>query len=309
MDFKFEPSMCLPFRDIAVLDRVRNIRREEIENHTNPNYKIRVIPDDEFELVFLADMFYRLKQSDDNNKKVVMILPNPAPTYKKLAYLLNLFHVNCRNAHLFIMDEWADQNGNIAPETYPQGFMHAFKKYFYANLNENLRPPINQIYGPTTKNIAYYSKMIENAGEADICYSGPGWTGHLAFIEPESPEFDAPLDTFITLGARIVTLNSLTIAQNSLHGSFGMSGDMANVPPKAASIGPRDVLNAKARLDMHGISTGGTLISWQRMISRLVMHGPATPKVPSSILQLAPTDVIVSETIAANIDPDWAVQY
>ncbi|MCE5255714.1 MAG: hypothetical protein LLF89_02580 [Spirochaetaceae bacterium] len=309
MDFSFEPSYCVPYRDKAVLERVRNIKREDLEKHPNPYYRIKVFPDDEFELIFLADMFYRIKQSDDTNTKVVMIMPNPSPTYKKLAYLINKFKVNCRNVHIFIMDEWADQDGRIAPETYPQGFMHAFKNYFYANINEKLRPPCKQIHGPTTENITYYSKMIEDEGEADICYSGPGWTGHLAFIEPNSKEFEGSLDDFINMGARVVTLNALTIAQNSLHGSFGLSGDIANVPPKAASIGPRDALKAKARLDMHGIATAGTFVSWQRMIARLVMHGPVTPQVPTSVLQLAPTDVIVSETIAADIEPNWNIQY
>jgi len=31
--------------------------------------------------------------------------------------------------------------------------------------------------------------MIEDAGGADICYSGPGWTGHVAFVDPDAPEF------------------------------------------------------------------------------------------------------------------------
>ena len=101
----------------------------------------------------------------------------------------------------------------------------------------------------------------------------------------------------------------MTIAQNSLHGCFGASGDLAAVPPKAATIGPKDVLAAKRRFEIHSLTTAGTFVTWQRMISRLVLHGPVTPKVPSSILQLVPTDVYVSETLAAPIEPDWIFQY
>ena len=60
-----------------------------------------------------------------------------------------------------------------------------------------------------------------------------------------------------------------------------------------------DDTDAKERIEMHSISTYGTYSSWQRMISRLVLHGPVTPLVPSSILQQWPTKVYVSETIAA----------
>lgn len=309
-NFNFEPSKWVPFRDKEALERVRNIKREDIEKHPNPDFKITVIPNDELELIWLADMFARIKQSDDENKKVVLILPNPAPTYKKLAYLINKFRVNCRNLYTFNMDEWADQDGNIAPESYPQGFRNATMRFFYSQLDSELRPPVDHFQSPTTENIKNYSKMIMDAGEADACYSGPGWTGHCAFIDPDVPEFAAEsFDEWKKLGARVVTLNPFTIAQNSLHGSFGLSGDMGFVPPKAASIGPRDVLNAKFRMEMHGLTTAGTFVSWQRMISRLVLHGPVTPQVPSSMLQTVPTSVYVTETIAANVEPHWDVQY
>lgn len=146
-------------------------------------------------------------------------------------------------------------------------------------------------------------------GGADACYSGPGWTGHLAFIDPCTPEFPEDLEEWKKCGARVVTLNPFSIAQNSLHGCFGASGDMGNVPPKGATIGPADVLAAKYRFDMHGITTAGTFVAWQRMISRLVLHGPVTPLIPESILQTVPTDVYITETIAANVEPIWDLQY
>ena len=102
--------------------------------------------------------------------------------------------------------------------------------------------------------------------------------------------------------ARIISLHPLTIAQNSLHGIFGQSGYIAAVPPKAATIGPLDVVNAKERIELHALLTSGTFVSWQRMVSRLILHGPVTPLVPSSILQLLKTQVYVSEELAAPFD-------
>ena len=84
-----------------------------------------------------------------------------------------------------------------------------------------------------------------------------------------------------------------------------MSGDLAFVPPKAATIGPAEVIAAKYRLDMHALTTAGSNVSWQRLITRLVLHGPVTPKVPESILQTLETDVLVSESIAMDIEPLW----
>ena len=57
---------------------------------------------------------------------------------------------------------------------------------------------------------------IADMGGADVCYSGPGWTGHLAFVEPDAPEFDAPLEEWKQMGPRVCTLSPFTLAQNSL---------------------------------------------------------------------------------------------
>ena len=161
--------------------------------------------------------------------------------------------------------------------------------------------PLENVHYPTNKNIGVYSKMITDCGEggADVCYSGPGWTGHCAFIDPVNEYLCDDMDEYLKQPARIIKLHPLTIAQNSLHGVFGQSGYVASVPPCAATIGPLDVANSKERIELHASLTGGPFISWLRMTSRLILHGPVTPLVPSSILQLMKTQVYVSEQIAA----------
>ena len=104
-------------------------------------------------------------------------------------------------------------------------------------------------------------------------------------------------------------LNYAIAIPEGFEDSFGKSGNLAAVPPKAATIGPADVINAKHRFDTHAISVHGTTTAWQRFISRLVLHGPVTPLVPESILQTLSTEVYVSETIAQNIETDWNKGY
>jgi glucosamine-6-phosphate deaminase len=307
--FTYSPSKWVPFRDKTVLEKVRNIKQEELTQHANPKFKIRIVKDDETEFIFVTDMFHRIKTAADAGEKLVLILPNPVPSYRKVAYLINKFRVNCRHLYTFAMDEYANEDGVIAPETWRQGFIYAMLHNFYYQIDEALRPPRFQFQGPDNKNLNDYGKMIADMGGADMCYSGPGWTGHLAFIEPDAPEFDAPLEVWKKMGPRIVTLSPFTLAQNSLHGSFGMSGDLALVPPKAVTIGPAEVIASKARLEMHALSVHNTATAWQRLISRLVLHGPVSPHVPSSIHQLLETDCIVSETIAQNIEPNWEKGY
>ena len=308
-EFEYSPSKWVPFRDTEALERVRRIRRADLERHPNPEFRIRVVPDDMVEFILVADIFQRLHRAAAGGQRLVLILPNPVPSYRKVAHLVNRFRVDCRRLRVFAMDEYADQDGHIAPESWRPSFMYALKHNFYLQIDEALRPPESQFQGPADRNLKDYGRMIADLGGADACYSGPGWTGHLAFIEPDAPEFDAPLEEWKRLGPRIVTLSPFTLAQNSLHGSFGLSGDLAAVPPRAATIGPAEVIASKYRMDMSAITVHGTATSWQRLVCRLALHGPVTPRVPTSILQTLPTDVYVAETVARDIEPDWEKGY
>ena len=308
--FTFEASHHIPFRDREACARVRSIPRAKLDQHPNPDFKIQIVRDALLGWIATFDKFRRIQAASQENRPFVMMTGNPAPAYRELAYSLNACGVDCRNLHIFNVDEWADQDGNVAPESYPQSFMRAFKKYFYHELDESIRPPESQIHAPSNANLADYQKMMDDLGGCDICYTGPGWAGHMAFVDPDTPEFAAEsLEEWKQMGTRIVTLNPFTIAQNSLHACFGYSGDMANVPPKAATIGPMEVLAAKERVHMHGLLTQGTRVSWQRMVGRLILHGPVTPQVPGSILQTVPTKVYVSESLAEDIEPVWGEGY
>ena len=308
-DFNFIPGDYVPFKDRELCEKLRKISGTDLEKHPNPDFNIKVMMNPH--PVLIATLFSRIKEASENNRKITLILGNPEPdTYIPLAQLINYFKVDCRKVHLFAMDEWADDQGNIAPETYKAGFAHSMLKYFVFQIDEKLRMPLENVHYPTNKNIKDYSKMITDCGEggADICSSSPGWTGHMAFIDPV-PEFmpgmkngEYDIEEWLNMDARIVKLHPLTVAQNSLHGVFGQSGYVADVPPMAATIGPIDVKNARERIEVHALMTNGTFSSWQRMTSRLVLHGPVTPLVPSSMLQLMKTQVYVSEELAAPFD-------
>ena len=299
-DFAFQPGDYVPFKDREVCERLRKISGKDLEKHPNPDFHIKVMLNPH--PVLIATLFARIREASENNRKITMILGNPEPeTYIPLAQLINYFQVDCRKVHIFAMDEWADDQGNIAPETYKAGFAHSMLKYLVYQIDEKLRMPLENVHYPTNKNISVYSKMITECGEggADLCSSSPGWTGHMAFIDPVDEFIRPTMEEYLQQEARIVTLHPLTVAQNSLHGVFGQSGYIADVPPKAATIGPVDVLNARERIEVHALLTNNTFSSWQRMTSRLVLHGPVTPLVPSSMLQLMKTQVYVSEEIAA----------
>ncbi len=300
-EFPFKPASWLPSKDVEMLKKVRSIKREDME-YTNENgYSVRIVLDPT--LILVQDIFHRFYLSDVMDKKFVAIFPNQWPAaYGAVAEMINKFNVNCRNVHAFAMDEWADENGNVAPLTFGAGLGYSFLNHFYYKIREDLRPPIEQWHVFTNDHVEndVYSKIIEDVGEggADVVYSATGWPGHTAFIDPGVPEFQADsLEEFIQLGSRLTTFSPLSTCENSLFAPMGASGDVWAVPPKAVTIGPRDIVNARERVEVHNF-VGPTGESWQRMISRIQLYGPITMECPASIMRLGKGTCYVSEAIA-----------
>lgn len=308
-DFQYQPASYVPFRDTESIARCRAIKRKDMERHPNPDFRIRVVPDEDMVFLWLHDMYARIAESAAAGRPCVMLLPNPWPGYRHLARLINRTRLSCRHCWFFAMDEYADQDGRIAPADWQRGFVYALRRFLWSEIQEDLRPPLARVIGPSNDNLDHYHELMQQAGGLDISYTGPGWTGHLAFCEPDAPEFDASLEEWRAMGTRICTLSPFTIAQNSLHGSMGYSGDLSAVPPKAATVGPKEVISARHRWETVGIGIAGTEVSWQRMIARLCYHGPVTPRLPASIHQTLRTDCYISETIAADIEDTWDKGY
>ncbi|MGI6161200.1 MAG: 6-phosphogluconolactonase [Christensenellales bacterium] len=302
--FKFKPASCVPFTDQEELARCRNLSGADLEKHWNPDFRIKIAGDPR--ALFIADCFTRIKLSDELDQKLVMVFPNPWPiAYQAIGELISRFKVNCRNVHIFAMDEWADEDGKVAPLDYKAGLGYYFVKYFYGSIDPEYRMPFEQVYYFTDDNVDSYSDMLDEVGDggADVIYSACGWPGHIAFIDPDTEEFAAnSLEEYKQMGSRLVTQHPLTIAENSLFPMFGSSGDVASVPPRAVTIGPRDIQHARLRFDMHSFTEVDGVSSWQRMISRLAMHGPVTMQVPMSLNQELRTDVYVSPAIARPIE-------
>ena len=302
-EFRFTPAPWLPHSDLPLeeLERVRNIKREDMEYNNENGYSVKIVL--EPTMCMVQDMFYRILKSDLEDKPFSMICPNQWPgAYSAVAEMLNKFNISARNVHAFAMDEWADQDGNVAPLTYGAGLGYSFMNHFYGKIREDLRPSEDHWHTLNNDNKGdnVYSDMIDEitGGGVDVIYSATGWPGHTAFIDPRCEEFKADtLEEFLTLGSRIATQVPLTVCENSLFAPMGASGDVWAVPPRSATIGPRDVMHAKERVELHNfVNPDGS--SWQRMVSRLELYGPISKECPASIMRLGKGTCYVSEGIA-----------
>jgi len=305
MAFKYSLAQFIPFRDEEACARVRAIKRKDLCKHPNKDFKIEIIDDKvQFYSSFAVDIVSRIVGAAEKGRKCCLILPvGPVPQYAVAVDMINRLNISCRHLKTYNMDEYANDRGETAPPDWAGSFATSMRQSFFAKIREDLRPLEKNIHFPTHKNIGDYHKMIEDDGGADCCYGGIGWCGHIAFWESHlGLEFGNDMKAYKAAHGRIVELNPMTIMQNALH-TFG--GDWSWVPPKAASIGPREILGARHRSFWLDGDLGGG-VSWQRFIARLAAHGPVNPLVPGSILQESKCDYHIFGNVADNVEISFA---
>ena len=59
--FEFESAKFIPFRDKEVIKRCRAIKREDIEKHPNPDFKIKVMKDDDLTFIWFGDLIFKIE--------------------------------------------------------------------------------------------------------------------------------------------------------------------------------------------------------------------------------------------------------
>ncbi|MBQ6469780.1 MAG: hypothetical protein IJJ50_07000 [Lachnospiraceae bacterium] len=297
--WKFAPAPWLTGFDRSTLDTVLETDLHEAEKKTfeNPAFSVKCVWD--ARNYFAADLFARISLSDREDQKLNLVLPSPHDAvYVSAAENLNKFKVNLRNVNIFFFDEYANENNEVAPPDSPVSRSGRFMKNFYGRLAPELRMKEEQICFWTTENAADYSKLLEDAGGADVIYADTTWTG-LRYIDPDGFAADT-MDGYLALGSRIVTPAEEQMAFDSLRGMFGNSGDIANVPPRTATIGPKDIAAAKLTLTYEYMSAAHGMNVLQQPALKLALFGPVGPQNPGSLLRLFPGTVYISDTVASN---------
>ena len=306
--FKFAPAEWLPFRDGEVLLKAFNADLSAMQgkNFENPDFELKVVGD--VHNYFVVELFQRIRMSDVNDEKLVLILPSPEnAVYISLTEALNKYQVSCRNVHVFFLYEYANEKGEVAPWQSPFSRSGHFMRYFFNRLEEHLRMPIEQVHFWTKENVATYSDEIAALGGADVAVTALSWSTGIGAIDPES--FPAKsVEEFLAMGSRYVTPMAEMIAHDSLRGMFGCAGDIGNVPPCAVTVGPRDLMAAKEWIDVEYMAGCGGSPAPEKFAIRLALVGPICPENPGSIMRLHKGTCYISTAVATAPKslPDWS---
>ncbi len=216
------------------------------------------------------------------NPRLVLGLPTgrtPVRLYHELVALYTRGQVDFSLATTFNLDEFV----GIEPR-HPGSYRTFMEEHLFSRVN--LSPDrihfLNGVAPDLDEESRRYEAEIAEAGGIDLQILGIGTNGHIGFNEPAK-----------TLAARThhIALKSETRRNNA--SLFG--GDPDLVPHEALSMGMATIMHARSIVL---IATGK---SKARCIEKLV-HGPITPKLPASFLQMhRDVELMVDAAAATNI--------
>ena len=198
----------------------------------------------------------------------------PISAYDRMVDMYEEGTVDFSNVKTVNLDEYRGLSGS-----HDQSYRYFMNTHLFDKVNidkDNTYVP-NGLEMDSDKACEDYDRIVDSIGGIDIQLLGLGHNGHIGFNEPA--------DSF-SKGTICVNLTESTIDANA---RFFDSVD--SVPKQAYTMGVGTIMNARNVLLM---VTG----EGKRDILDKAFHGPITPKVPASILQLHPNVILVADEAA-----------
>jgi glucosamine-6-phosphate deaminase len=197
---------------------------------------------------------------------IVLGLPTgrtPIPLYRELARQHRVRGADFSRASTFNLDEFLGIDGRD-----PRSYRAFMQRHLFDHVN--LPPRRIHFLKGAVRDVAAecerYERAIEAAGGIDVQILGLGTNGHIGFNEPGR-----------ALAAR-THRTRLTPATRRANAAL-FAGRVTAVPREALSMGMATILHAR-RIVL--VATGATKA---RCVKRMI-HGPVTPRLPASFLQL-----------------------
>jgi glucosamine-6-phosphate deaminase len=220
------------------------------------------------------DLMATMEEAERLGRRPVVVFPVGPIPLRALAGILNEWRVSCRGLAILLMDEYCESDGEMVPATHPLSLRGCFWRDFMGTL---MMPPREEdVVVPDPRHLDDYGRRIAEMGGIDVVYTGFGINGHWAFNEPAASDQECCPEAYRELSTRVVSLSCETVTQMAIGGT---GGDVLAVPPKAVTIGPRELLSAR-ELYCLGVRT------WHSGVLRRALHGPITGRFPASLVQL-----------------------
>lgn len=213
-----------------------------------------------------------------NGEKTLIICPvGPIKQYPIFAKKVNEEKLSLKNVWFINMDEYLDDDERLISKNSILSFRTTMDNLCYSKIDPILVMPENQRIFPVPGKEKEVDALIEEIG-ADLCLTGVGINGHIAFNEPPEKDDNITDEEFEKISTRCLDISRETITNNGANKIFGA---LDVFPKRCITLGMKQLLSAK-KFKVY------LYCNWQWGIMRKIALENPTKTAPASFLQNHP---------------------
>ena len=245
---------------------------------------------------FAQEMFDEMAEAGRAGVELSLIVPvGPKGHYRLLAEMVNTSRLSLAHVTFFGMDNWLDWQARPLPLEHPFSLEGFFDREFIALIDDDLRPPVENVMFPSPFELDRPAAEIARRGGVATTYGGFGFQGHIAFNESPATRW-----TPVTVEQlRDSTTRVLPIAVDTIiaHAQRSLGGNVFGIPPMAITLGMRELLGAR-RIRLY--TDGG---AWKQTILRILLFAEPTVDYPVTLVHGHPDVRVVVDAESAACPP------
>ena len=230
-----------------------------------------------------------IEKNNAKGEKTVIICPvGPIGQYPIFAQKVNERNISLKNCWFINMDEYLVGDDETIPYENPLSFKATMDRVLYSQVRKELLMPTSQRLFPEPKKEAEIDELFETLGKVDLCLTGVGINGHIAFNEPPKATDAITDEEYKNCGTRCADIATETVVNN---GANKLRGALDIFPKRCITLGMKQLLKARV-LKVY------LYCNWQWGIMRKMALEEESRLMPVSFLQSHPNaEMVITQSL------------
>ena len=256
----------------------------------NSKIPVRVMDTEAAMMEEIAElMASTIEANNTKGERTVIICPvGPIGQYPIFANKVNERNISLKDCWFINMDEYLVGDDETIPYENPLSFKATMDRVLYSQVKEELLMPTSQRLFPEPRKEKEIDELFETLGKVDLCLTGVGINGHIAFNEPPKATDAITDEEYKNCGTRCADIATETVVNN---GANKLRGALDIFPKRCITLGMKQLLKAKT-LKVY------LYCNWQWGIMRKMALEEESRFMPVSFLQTHPNaEMVITETL------------
>ena len=256
----------------------------------NSKIPVRVMDTEAAMMEEIAElMASTIEANNAKGERTVIICPvGPIGQYPIFANKVNERNISLKDCWFINMDEYLVGDDETIPYENPLSFKATMDRVLYSQVKEELLMPTSQRLFPEPRKEKEIDELFEMLGKVDLCLTGVGINGHIAFNEPPKATDAITDEEYKNCGTRCADIATETVVNN---GANKLRGALDIFPKRCITLGMKQLLKAKT-LKVY------LYCNWQWGIMRKMALEEESRFMPVSFLQTHPNaEMVITESL------------